>query len=294
MFINVQDQISALSCWQSRVTIEALDGGITNHNYRVSETSGREYVVRLGTDIPVHHINRKNELAIATAAWKVGLSPAIVHAEEGVLVMDYIKSVTLEPEIVREKNRLQSIVELVKKCHLCLPKHLSGSPPMFWVFHVVRDYASSLGSANSRHVAMLERLTDASELLEQAAGPFDIVFGHNDLLAANILDDGQRLWLIDWEYAGYNTPLFDLGGLASNNGLVEEDERWMLEAYFETSVTDELWRRYQAMKTASLLRETMWSMIAEEHSTIAFDYATYTDDNLARFDDSYAAFRRLD
>ena len=129
--------------------------------------------------------------------------------------------------------------------------------------------------------------------LEQAAGPFDMVFGHNDLLAANLLDDGDRLWLIDWEYAGFNTPLFDLGGVASNNELDEADERWLLDAYFETAVTDDLWKRYQAMKTASLLRETLWSMISELHSSIDFDYAQYTRDNLSRYDQSYQEFQTL-
>jgi thiamine kinase-like enzyme len=127
--------------------------------------------------------------------------------------------------------------------------------------------------------------------LETAAGPFDIVFGHNDLLAANFLDDGERLWLIDWDYAGYNTPLFDLGGLASNNELSEAQEMWLLEAYFEQPVRSELWRRYQAMKCASLLRETLWSMVSELHSTIDFDYAAYTADNLARFERSFDQFQ---
>ena len=69
--------------------------------------------------------------------------------------------------------------------------------------------------------------------LEAATGPVELVIGHNDLLAANILDDENRLWLIDWEYGGFNTPLFDLAGLAGNNGLSEAQERAMLERYFE-------------------------------------------------------------
>ncbi|MGO8126869.1 phosphotransferase family protein, partial [Rhizobium ruizarguesonis] len=79
-------------------------------------------------------------------------------------------------------------------------------------------------------------------------------FGHNDLLAANFLDDGKLLWLIDCDYAGFNTPLFDLGGLASNNELSEAAERTMLETYFDRQLTDNLSRRYTAMKCASLLR----------------------------------------
>jgi thiamine kinase-like enzyme len=129
-------------------------------------------------------------------------------------------------------------------------------------------------------------------MLEEAAGPFEIAFGHNDLLAANFLDDGKRLWLIDWDYAGFNTPLFDLGGLASNNELSEAAERTMLETYFDRPLTDNLSRRYTAMKCASLLRETLWSMISEIHSTIDFDYAGYTAENLARFERAYQAFEQ--
>ena len=119
-----------------------------------------------------------------------------------------------------------------------------------------------------------------------------MVFGHNDLLCGNLLDDGDRLWLIDFDYAGFNSPLFDLGGLASNNGLSAEQEEWMLGTYFETPVKDDLRHRFGAMKCASLLRETMWSMVSEITSEIDFDYAAYTAENLARFRAAYAEFRQ--
>jgi len=95
------------------------------------------------------------------------------------------------------------------------------------------------------------------------------------------------------DYAGFNSPLFDLGGLASNNGLTEPQERWLLETYFETALTDALWHRYQAMKCASLLRETMWSMVSEIHSKLDFDYPAYTRQNLARFEAAFDAFRTM-
>jgi thiamine kinase-like enzyme len=174
---------------------------------------------------------------------------------------------------------------------------LRGASLVFWVFHVIRDYAATLregaDGVTSAHLSLLPELLGQAETLERAAGPFDIVFGHNDLLPANILDDGDRLWLIDWEYAGFNTPLFDLGGLASNNGLDESAERWMLEQYFSTAADDDLWRRYSAMKCASLLRETMWSMVSEIHSEIDFDYSIYTRENLDRYEQSIARFNRL-
>ena len=131
-------------------------------------------------------------------------------------------------------------------------------------------------------------LLAAAERLEQAVGPVEIVFGHNDLLAANLIDDGSRLWLVDWEYGGFNSPLFDLGGLASNNELSPALEERLLELYFEAPATDDLRRRYHAMKCASLLREAMWSMVSEIHLTIDFDYQAYTAENLDRFERAYA------
>ncbi|OED41567.1 choline kinase [Chromatiales bacterium (ex Bugula neritina AB1)] len=285
--------IRTLPCWHTtELQIEPLEGGITNHNYLVTDGESR-YVVRLGDDIPVHQIKRFNEIAAATAAHAAGLSPAIIHHETGVLVMDYIASKALTAEQVGERETLRQIVSLVKKCHTRLPDHLRGASVVFWVFHVIRDYAATLHEGKSSHTALLPGLLETAKMLQEAGGPFDIIFGHNDLLPANILDDGQRLWLIDWEYGGYNTPLFDLGGLASNNELDENLERFMLEEYFEAPVSDDLWVRYNAMKCASLLRETLWSMVSEIHSTIDFDYSIYTSENLARFNRSLAEFKHL-
>lgn len=289
-----EEQIRRLPCWRGDIGIESLDGGITNHNFKVRDAGDNSvYVVRLGADIPVHHISRVREVAAGQAAHAAGISPQIVHAADGVLVMRFIDGKTLTPGDVANRAMLERILPLVKACHTNVSDHLRGSAPFFWVFHVLRDYAASLRDANSSHLARLPELLHASDSLHSASAPFDIVFGHNDLLAANLIDTGDQLWLIDWEYAGYNSPLFDLGGLASNNGLSEADERWLLDAYYETAATDDLWRRYQAMKCASLLRETFWSMISELHSTIDFDYAAYTAENLERFEKSYATFQTL-
>ena len=99
-----------------------------------------------------------------------------------------------------------------------------------------------------------------------------------------------RLWLIDWDYAGFNSPLFDLAGLATNSDLDEDMERRALRLYFDAPVTAQRWRRYSAMRCASLLRESMWSMVSEAHSALDVDFAAYTADNLARFEAAWARF----
>jgi len=283
-------RIAGLDIWDGPADIAPLAGGMTNKNFKVTDSTGT-FVVRLGDDIPLHHVMRFNELAASRAAHAAGISPNVIHAEPGLMVIEHIGGRTFTPEDVRDRQNLARIVALVRSCHRDIPQHLRGPTLIFWVFHVIRDYVNGL--EESPHAALLGDLTAAGAALENAAGPFDIVFGHNDLLAANFIDDGDRLWLIDWDYGGFNTPLFDLGGLASNNELSVEQERWLLEAYFEAEPTDALWRRYQAMKCASLLRETLWSMVSEIHSTIDFDYAAYTTDNLARFETTYTQFQTL-
>ena len=286
---NTLNRIKALPIWTGDISAMPLHGGITNVNYLVTD-GATKYVVRLGEDIVEHHVMRFNELAASRAAHAAGLSPAVVHAETGLTVIEYIESTTLTEADIRNPGMLERIVPLIRKCHVEVPKHLRGPALIFWVFHVIRDYAATLRMSNSPHSALLSDLLDINEKLETAAGPFDIVFGHNDLLAANFLDDGARLWLIDWDYAGFNTPLFDLGGLASNNGLDAAQETELLELYFDTPVTADLLHRYHAMKCASLLRETMWSMVSEQTSKLDVDFAKYTADNLARFQRAYDTY----
>lgn len=292
MSAEARSRVERIGFWSGPVEIAPLAGGITNLNFLVTDR-GEKYVVRLGDDIPVHHIMRFNELAASRAAYQAGVSPEVVHAEPGALVLRYLDARTFGEADVAERANLERILPVLQRCHRDIPAHLRGPALIFWVFHVVRDYAATLKEGRSEHAPWLEELMDAAATLEAAIGPVDLVFGHNDLLPANILDDGKRVWLVDWDYAGFNSPLFDLGGLASNSGLPPAMEEWLLESYFDRTVTDELRLRYEAMKCASLLRETMWSMVSEIHSELDFDYAAYTRANMARFQAALARFQEM-
>ena len=290
--MDPRQRAASLRCWSGPVDPVPVSGGITNANF-VVEDRGRRLFVRVGDDIPVHGILRFHELAASRAAAAAGLSPAVVHHEPGAIVFDYVDGRTYGAEDVRRPDNLRRILPLLKLCHRELPKHFRGAALIFWVFQIYRDYAQTLTECGSRMGQELPRLMEIGDELERSVGPVEIVFGHNDLLPGNFIDDGARLWLIDWDYAGFNSPLFDLGNLCSNNDVAELDERWLLEAYFERPLTDELWRRYNAMKCASLLREAMWSMVSEHYSTLDFDYVAYTDDYLARFEKARRDLKRL-
>jgi thiamine kinase-like enzyme len=283
--------IRALPIWSGSVEIEPLSGGITNENYLVTE-KGRRVVVRHGGDIPVHGVMRFNELAAARAAAAAGISPKVLYAAPPFLAMDFIDGRTYAAEDVRKD--LHRCVALMKRVHRELPDHLRGPTLCFNVFHVIRDYAHTLDEEGSRVVPLLPQLLAQARRLEAEVGPIDLVFGHNDLLAANFIDDGVRLWLIDWDYAGWGTPLFDLGGLSSNNGFSADENNAMLADYFEQAPNDARRRRLQAMLCASLLRESMWSMVSELKSSIDFDYVAYTQENLRRFETALATFQEME
>jgi thiamine kinase-like enzyme len=289
---NARDKAANLEFWSSPVEPEPLGGGITNTNFIVSDR-GERFVVRIGDDIPIHGVMRFNEIAAARAAHAAGISPEVVYQADGVFVMRFIKGTTLTEPDVREQENLERIIQLIQACHTEIPKHFQGPALVFWPFHVCRNYILTAREGNSRLMDALPRFLDINTELEKTVGEIKLVFGHNDLLAANFIDDGKRLWLLDWDYAGYNSALFDLANLSSNSELSAEQEDWILETYFQQPVTHELRRRLAAMKCASLLRETLWSIVSEIHSTLDFDYVDYTKKNLTRFDNAYDDFQQM-
>jgi thiamine kinase-like enzyme len=281
--------VAALPCWNGSIEIEPLGGGLSNANFLVRDATGK-HVVRLGRDYDFHHVSRERELMSAQAAHACGFAPEVEYAAHGVMVSRYIAGRTFAAADVRANA--DRIAGLVRAFHAEMPNQVSGAGFMFWVFHVIRDYARSLAAGGSRMAGELPRYLALAAELEAAQTPLPIVFGHNDLLPANILDDGDRLWLIDFEYAGFNTAMFDLAGLSSNSGMSDEEATHLLTIYFGNETSKETRQSHAAMQCASLLREAMWSMISELHlDAPGANYIAYTQDNLARLETALESYR---
>jgi thiamine kinase-like enzyme len=277
-----EQRILALPCWNGSVTVEPLKGGLSNANFLVIDANGR-HVVRFGKDYPFHHVFRDREIMVARAAHAAGFAPELQYAEPGVMVSAYLGARTLGPQDVRADA--SRIARLMRRFHEEMPRHVSGPGFMFWVFHVIRDYARTLEAGRSRMTAELPAYLALAEELERVQTALPIIFGHNDLLPANFLDDGERLWLIDFEYAGFTTAMFDLAGVASNAGMTEGQSETLLTAYFGHEPDLAIRRSHEAMQCASLLREAMWSMVSELHlDAPGVDYEAYTAENLSRLE----------
>lgn len=273
---------AGLTYWSGPVHPQPLHGGLTNTNFVVCD-DGDTFVVRVGDDLPLHGIVRRHELTASVAAHACGLSPEIVHHEPGVMVMRYVEATTLTADEIRQPTTMQRVVDMIRRCHTEMPRHLRGDTATFGVFQTCRDYLDSAGHGPGRLAGILAELGRRNGKLEQTIGPIRPVFCHNDLLAANFLDDGESLWLLDWEYAGWNSAFFDLANLASNNEMTPGQETSLLETYLGRPPRPDDQATLHTMKAASLLRETLWSLVQEQHSALDFDYESYTDDHLQRF-----------
>src|SRR5881394_3090034 len=110
----LEERIERLSCWQGRVALEPLKGGLTNISYVATDGVGK-YVVRCGDDIPVHHVFRDRERAVSRAAFEAGLSPEVVHVEPGTTVLRFIAGRTFEEADMRAN--VDRLVTLLTTCH---------------------------------------------------------------------------------------------------------------------------------------------------------------------------------
>jgi thiamine kinase-like enzyme len=276
------EHVLALPCWTGSVSATPLKGGLSNESWKVTDGSGA-HVARFGADIPAHHVARSREAMVARAAHDAGFAPAVEYAGPGVMVCAYVGGRTWGEQDVRANPA--RIGALLKRFHHELPRHVEGTGVMFWPFHVIRDYARTLTSGHSAYLRDVPRLVALSDAFEGVQPPLPIVFGHHDLLPANFLDDGDRLWLIDFEYAGFGTAMFDLAGVAANAGMNDAESQALLAAYFGSVPGADIWRGFLAMQGAALVRETMWAMVSDLHlSAPGADYKAYAAENAAKLE----------
>lgn len=280
----------ALPLWRGLTSLTVLSGGRSNASFKVTDATGT-YVVRVGEDYPFHHVSRQREAIASRAAFEAGLSPELVWTEPGLMVVRYLAARTYDEPDVRA--HAGTCIDLVRRCHRDMGKRISGLGVIFWVFYILRDYAHVLKAGNHRHVPDIARWMAIADELEAVQVPLPIVFGHHDLLPANFMDDGKRLWLIDWEYGAFGTAMFDLANIATNASFDAAAEKDLLTRYFDHAPDGAMLRSFYAMKVASALREAVWGMVSELHLNLPdVDYVAYAAEYLGRFDRAYADYRR--
>ena len=277
--------------WPGRdAEIAVLGGGITNRNFKVS-VDGGAYVLRIGgKDTELLGIDRRAEHEASLAAAAVGIGPEVIAfvEPEGYLVTRFIEGEVVVPEAIREPEPLRRIAQALRAIH--------GGPPIparFDPFRVVEAYAATAVAHGVAVPAAFERARELAAAVERARGPVPERPCHNDLLTANFIDDGTRIRIVDWEYAGMGDVYFDLANFAVNNGLPPAEANELLRAYFG-DVTPEHERALTLMRFMSDFREAMWGVVQQALSDLDVDFHAYAEQHFERLEQTAAerAFRR--
>ena len=281
-----ESDLRALPIWQGEIRIEPLAGGLTNLNYRVESSAG-VFAARTGDDVPLLGISRHNELLCTRAAAELGLAPALAYGAPGVLVSAFVAGTPLSP--ASAAARIDRVAATLRAVHAAGPQ-VTGHLLYFSAFQVARTY---LRTAVERRLPLPAAVEPGALLAEVAAleariAPFTPTFCHNDLMPGNLIDAGDRLWLIDWEYAGIGHALFDVAGLASNCDFDERRDRELLLAYCGRP-DPRAHAQFRVLKAMAALRESLWAVLQGAQAKIDFDYAGYRDDNYRKYRASRSA-----
>jgi thiamine kinase-like enzyme len=277
---NHAERIRALPIWSGPVQLERLVGGITNRNFLVADGND-QFVARVGEELPDLGVDRRNELQCTRAAQALGVAPALVYGANGVLVSRFIPSRTLDPGAAREPGFAPRLGRLLRQLHDGWDT-LVGDMLFFSPFQSGRTYVANARRLGATLPSDIDPMLEAARKLSHTIAPYIPTLCHNDMLPANVLDDGQRVWIVDWEYAGMCHPLFDLAGFSVNCQYSHQQDVALLEAY-RGELRDRDLRELHVLKVASALRDALWAVVQTVISDLDVDYHAYADTYFEKF-----------
>jgi thiamine kinase-like enzyme len=259
----------------------ALDGGLTNRNFRV-RAGGDDVVVRLpGKDTELLGIDRVAEREATAAAARAGVGPEVVAfmTDPPCLVTRFLPGRLVSAEELREPRLLERVAAALHAFHSGPPL-----PSTFDAFAIVDAYQATARAHGARIPDRFGELIAGAHAIRAALrGPEHApVPCHNDLLTANFIRDDERIRIVDWEYAGMGDRYFDLGNLSVNNGFAEADDERLLAAYWGEECTPRRFATLRLMRIMSDFREGMWGVVQTAISALDFDFVAYGEEHLDR------------
>jgi thiamine kinase-like enzyme len=287
------------------LVLTPISGGITNRNFRIDVEGGLEgpyegrheghptrgaprpgavrdaFVIRLGgNDTHLLGISREVEHAATVAAAGVGVGPEVIAfiRPEGYLVTRFIVGTGISDSAVHDPGAIRRVADSIRRVH--------GGPAIPGIFAPFRIGEAYRALAVARGIGIPDSYETAHGRMRRIEiaclrDPVEMRPCHNDLLNANFIDDGERIRIVDWEYAGMGDPFFDLGNFSVNHGLDADEDGILLEAY-EGEVRPERLARLRLMRVVSDFREGMWGILQQAISTLDVDFVAYAEHHLGR------------
>ena len=284
---NLSPILQRVSQFQSGESPEVteLTGGITNKNYKIT-VDGESYVLRMGgNETKYLGIDRRTEYECSLLASQIGVAPEpIAFLEpEGYIVARFISGKGISADEIGTEENIKRVLESMKLYH-----EIEFFPGSFSPFRVAEEYAKTANSFDVKLPAKMDWYLEKSREIEAALytdQALQLHPCHNDLLNANFIDDGTRIRILDWEYAGMGDIFFDLGNFAVQHEFNNEQDEILLRLYFGNP-TDSERAHQKLMKIMSDLREAMWGMVQVGVSKLDFDYVGYAEKYFDRFEGS--------
>jgi thiamine kinase-like enzyme len=266
------------------VTLTPLSGGITNRNFLVAVAGSPDrYVIRLaGNDTHLLGISREVEHAATVAAAGVGVGPEVTAfiRPEGYLLTRFITGSPVSDEAVHRPETLRRVADSLRRIH-----DGPAIPGIFVPLRIVEVYRALAMARGVRIPNEYELSAAIGRRIELACleAPLEPRPCHNDLLNANFIDDGARIRIVDWEYAGMGDPFFDLGNFSINHDLPPDADEVLLAAYDGAASPDPArLARLTLMRVVSDFREAMWGVLQQGISTLDVDFVAYADEHFDR------------
>ena len=278
---SIEQVIARIPDWAGAVvTAERIPAGLTNTNYRI-EVDGTPYFVRIpGAATELLAVDRGNEIHNTKVAAAAGVAPRVVDAlpEWDVFVLEWLPARTMSVETLGATGMPARIAEVVRRLHA--GPRFRDDFDMFRLSErylaVVNERAIPIPDGYREHLGQVPRIETAL-----AAHPLATVPCHNDLLADNYLDDGERLWLVDWEYSGNNDPTFELGNTCQELEYDEAQATELCAAYFGEA-SPALLARMHLQMIMSDVGWTLWAAIQARISSIDYDFTGWAEQRWGR------------
>ncbi len=278
---TIDDVIAAIPAWAGRsVSHEPIAAGLTNSNHRVT-VDGVPYFVRIpGPSTELLAVDRANERHNTVAAATTGVSPRVAEVVEAMdaFALEWVDGRTMSNEALRAPGMPARIASVLRRLHAG-PRFRDD----FDMFRVAERYLAlvderglPIPAGYREHLPAIPRIEAALAVHLLPSVPC-----HNDLLAENYLDDGERLWIVDYEYSGNNDPTFELGNTCQELGYDDGQIRELCAAYFGEA-TPALLARMRLQMIMSDVGWTLWAAIQAGISTIDYDFTGWAEERWAR------------
>lgn len=236
--MNVEEyivaRVNALMHTEDAAIVKRLEGGMSNYTY-VVETRGKKYTYRVPGKFAEKFVDRVEEWDNIQEVNRLGLNNATSYVEviSGEKLAEYVEGTILSETDIESYNEMS--VAALKKIH--------GSDMRFRDYNAfgrLSDYERYCREMGFTHPKEYHELREQLERMRDAHADVKPVPCHCDYQPTNLVVSGDKLYVLDWEFAGMNDPIYDVA-CYGNAGF--DKALSLLEAYVGHKPTSEELKR---------------------------------------------------